>query len=191
VGTPGYSRGTARVLACAAAAARPSVARAVLACAGAYVSGAAGSNECPAGAVRIEAEEACRTAAAAAGKTFSRVETSLAYPRGCYYVTGNTAFFNTHAVGAGFSSARLLCAAVVTTGARARVHWRVQCACAQRRLRMSQRHVHDCACVAAGRQWGERVVRRGIDGGALRCGHGAPQRPKPSTHECKCRRTRP
>ena len=89
-------------------------------CAGAYVSGAAGSNECPAGSARIEAEAACRTAVAAAGKTASSifVETDSAYPRGCYYVTNsNDAFFNTHAVGAGRSTAQLLCAANVTTGA--------------------------------------------------------------------------
>jgi hypothetical protein len=88
-------------------------------CAGAYVSGAAGSNACPAGSVRIETEAACRTAAAAAGKdadpsyfagTFPNV------PRGCYYVTStNDAFFNPHAVGAGTSTSQLLCA--VTTGA--------------------------------------------------------------------------
>jgi hypothetical protein len=67
--------------------------------------------------VRIEAEAACRTAAAAAGKPVPSyfVETSSAYPRGCYF-TSNTAWFNTHAVGAGNSYARLLCAAV-TAGA--------------------------------------------------------------------------
>jgi hypothetical protein len=95
--------------------------RAVLCCAGAYVSGAAGSNSCPAGSVRIEAEAACRTAALAAGKTVdssSFVGTYSSRPRGCYYYTGsNNAYFNTHAVGAG-RSALLLCAALAdTTGA--------------------------------------------------------------------------
>ena len=78
------------------------------------MSGAAGSNACPAGCVRIEAEAACRTAAAAAGKTVGStfVETDAAYPRGCYYTTSyyNDAYFNTHAVGAGNSNAQLLCA---------------------------------------------------------------------------------
>ena len=97
-------------------------ARAVRSCAGAYVSGAAGSNECPAGSVRIETEAACRTAAAAAGKTPGSsppfVETNSHNPRGCYYNPGmNTAYLNTHAVGAGEASFRLLCAAVGTTGA--------------------------------------------------------------------------
>ena len=92
----------------------------VLSCAGAYVSGAAGSNACPAGSVRIETEAACRTAAAAAGKRLAStfVETDPAYPRGCYYyISTNVAFFNTHAVGAGWSGYQLLCAALVTTGA--------------------------------------------------------------------------
>ncbi len=93
---------------------------AVLSCAGAYVSGAAGGNECPAGSVRIETEAACRTAVAAAGKTAGSpfVETESAYPRGCYYSTStNYAFFNAHAVGVGASRFQLLCAALVTTGA--------------------------------------------------------------------------
>ncbi len=94
--------------------------RALCAGAGAYVSGAAGSNECPAGSARIETEAACRTAAAAAewGKTVGSgfVETDPNYPRGCYF-TSNTAYFNTDAVGTGNSDAQLLCAAVSTTGA--------------------------------------------------------------------------
>ncbi len=93
-------------------------ARAVPSCAGAYVSGADGSNACPAGSARIETEAACRTAAAAAGKPFGSVVTYADSPRGCFYVTSyNYAFFNADAVGAGLSSARLLCAALVATGA--------------------------------------------------------------------------
>ncbi len=93
---------------------------AVPSCAGAYVSGAVGSNACPAGSVRIEAEAACRTAAAAAGKTAGStfVWTDATYPRGCWYYThDNRAYFNEHAVGAGSSVRQLLCAATVTTGA--------------------------------------------------------------------------
>ncbi len=92
-------------------------------CAGAYLSGAAGSNACPAGSVRIETEAACRTAAIAAGKTVPSafVENDLYAPRGCYYYTSyNYAYFNTHAVGdslgIGRSGLQLLCAAA-TTGA--------------------------------------------------------------------------
>ena len=79
------------------------------------MSGAAGSNACPAGSVRIEAEAACRTAAAAAGKTLGSnfVETNSAFPRGCYYTT-DWAYFNTHAVGAGYSGYQPLCATVAT-----------------------------------------------------------------------------
>jgi hypothetical protein len=90
----------------------------VRSCAGAYVSGAAGSNACPAGSVRIETEAACRAAVTAAGKTVSSsfVETYLNFPRGCYYYTStNYAYFNTNAVGGGDSSSQLLCA--VTAGA--------------------------------------------------------------------------
>ncbi len=97
----------------------PRAARAVLSFTGAYVSGAAGSNACPAGSVRIETEAACRTAAAAAGKTVDLVfvETTAMSPRGCYYRTDNNdAFLNTHAVGAGNANTQLLCAAV-TAGA--------------------------------------------------------------------------
>ncbi len=89
----------------------------MLSCAGAYLSGADGSNACPAGSVRIETEAACRTAAAAAGKLVGSpfVETYPSVPRGCYYDSTNYAYFNAHAVGAGYS-ALLLCAAD-TTGA--------------------------------------------------------------------------
>jgi hypothetical protein len=93
----------------------------VLSCAGAYVSGDRGSNECPAGSARIATEAACRTAAAAAGKIVGSafVDTEPTYPRGCYYWTFSTtnAHFNTHAVGAGHPNRQLLCAALVTTGA--------------------------------------------------------------------------
>ncbi len=90
----------------------------MLACAGAYVSGAAGSNECPAGSVRIETEAACRTAVTAAGKIFDGVSTDPEFPRGCqYYTRSDDAFFNVHAVGAGRSISQLLCATVDTTGA--------------------------------------------------------------------------
>ncbi len=89
-------------------------------CAGAYVSGADGSNICPAGSAHIETEAACRTAAAAAGKTIpgsAFVWTRSNCPRGCYYRTGyNMAYFNTHAVGAGYSGYQPLCAALATTG---------------------------------------------------------------------------
>ncbi len=97
----------------------------MLSCAGAYVSGDAGSIECPAGSVQIETEAACRTAAAAAGKTFAAVSAVSAVPRGCYYRTStNLAYFNTHAVGAGSSTARLLCAALATAGAPLKRHRR-------------------------------------------------------------------
>ncbi len=83
------------------------------------MSGAAGSNACPAGSVRIATQAACRTAAAAAGKTFGSTSVEADYPRGCYiWTTDDTAYFNPHAVGAGEASSRLLCALATTTGAR-------------------------------------------------------------------------
>ncbi len=89
----------------------------MLSCAGAYVSGADGSNACPAGSVRIETEAACRTAVAAAGKTFRSVDSYPYFPRGCFYA--DNAYFNVHAVGfEGATNARLLCATTaVTAGA--------------------------------------------------------------------------
>ncbi len=93
----------------------------MLSCAGACVSGDAGSNECPAGSARIETVAACRTAVAAAGKTEGSIfiGNSAYSPRGCWYITdsnyafaNNVASFNPHAVGgAGNSRFRLLCAA--------------------------------------------------------------------------------
>ncbi len=86
--------------------------------------GAGGINECPASSVRIETEAACRTAAAAAGKSVYEgfldpfVVSYDWIPRGCYFVNSNNyVYFNIHPVGgAGQPSYRLLCAAV-TTGA--------------------------------------------------------------------------
>jgi hypothetical protein len=90
---------------------------AMLSCAGAYVGGAVGSNECPAGSARIETEAACRTAAAAAGKAFDAVLTDSGQPRGCSFQWSDSrAYFNPHAVGTGHTCCQLLCAAV-TTGA--------------------------------------------------------------------------
>jgi hypothetical protein len=101
--------------------------------------------------VRIAAEAACRTAAAAAGKTFSSVLTSSYYPRGCCYYDTYVSF-NTDAVGAGSTSYQLLCAAV-TTGApstplraRACVHRRVQrqCACAWTHVVVAEAPARSC-----------------------------------------------
>jgi hypothetical protein len=94
-------------------------AQAVLLRAGAYVSGDLGSNACPAGSVRIETEAACRTAAAAAGKTPGSpfVFSDAYYPRGCE-TSGNYAYFNVHADGAGSYDAQLLCAKIACTVAQ-------------------------------------------------------------------------
>ena len=111
----------------------PRAARAVLSCAGTFVSGDLGSNECPAGSARIVTEAACRTAATAAGKTVDLdfVETASYAPRGCYVWTSyNEAYFNTHAVGAGYSGYQLLCAALATTGTPLKRRCRTDARCA-------------------------------------------------------------
>jgi hypothetical protein len=116
-GTPGTARVLERNGCCGTAEGPPR--RVVPSCAGAYVSGAAGSNECPAGFVRIETEAACRAAADAAGKTFSVVVNNPYLPRGCLYWTEELwAYLNAHAVGVDYSDRQLLCAALSTIGAR-------------------------------------------------------------------------
>ncbi len=117
----------------------------MLSCAGAYVSGAAGSNECPPGSVRIEAEAACRTAAIAAGKTPDSpfVGTNSGWPKGCYYDSINYVYFNTHEVGAGRPNAQLLCAAA-TTGALLKRRRRTDAGSACIGARACRRH----ACTA-------------------------------------------
>jgi hypothetical protein len=135
------------------------------------VSGAAGSNECPAGSVRIETEAACRTAVAAAGKTLRLVWTNSSSPRGCYHSTrSNNAYFNTDAVGAGSSGYQLLCAAD-TTGALPSMH-RCACVCMPARARdrawwvraLWRRHVgtsaHCADCAARQRRCGGVVWAR-------------------------------
>ncbi len=137
-------------------------------CAGAYVFGDEGSNECPAGSVRIETEAACRTAATAAGKTPSSyfVETDPDYPRGCYAST-NYAYFNIDAVGAGQFSSRLLCAALAaTTGAPSRaLHGSVGLTGVRlcRIVRDSTSGTHGAfgTALCIGRPWGAHGIRRG------------------------------
>jgi hypothetical protein len=80
-----------------------------------YVLGGWDTNECPAGSVRIETEAACRTAAAATGKTFTSVVDWSTLMRGCFYWNGNNqAHYNTHAVGAVHHDAHLICGAPST-----------------------------------------------------------------------------
>ncbi len=108
--------------------------RAVLSCAGAYVSGAEGSNECPAGSVQIETEAACRNAVAATGMTFRAMVTESSLPPGCFYlISMDDVWFNANAAGYSGTRFRLLCAATTTSGAPlplpmcAHVHRRWRC----------------------------------------------------------------
>ncbi len=150
---------------------------------GAYVSGAAGSNECPAGSARIETEAACRTAAATAGKTVPSnfAETDAYSPRGCYSMSDNYAYFNTDPVGAG-RSARLLCAfAAVTTGAPRRnfahagVPRRVQrhCARAATCVWVAQARAQSCGRCCGGTSGASALCGLcGVAATAVRCGMG-------------------
>jgi hypothetical protein len=94
------------------------------------MAGATGSNDCPAGSVRIETEAACRTALAAWGRTMMEPSFPMSVgPRGCSYfipTLSDIAFFNTDPVGMGNPGVQLLCHANGTTGAL-QPH---RCACA-------------------------------------------------------------
>jgi hypothetical protein len=84
-------------------------------CAGLYIYGVAGSNECPAKTARIVDTAMCERASAAAGLSFYGSTTSSNTPRGCSVGTSSRTFLNTDLVGAGQANSRLLC--TVPTGA--------------------------------------------------------------------------
>ena len=90
-------------------------------CVGRYAFGAVGSNECPANFLRVQAEGACRTAAAAAGQVYKGSATDAGYPRGCFSITLQV-YFNMATTGAGQSASKLLCsgARVLPRGHRGR-----------------------------------------------------------------------
>ncbi len=74
------------------------------------------SNDCPANSARIEDEEGCRRAAAAAGKYFAGAVNDDDYPKGCYFKPSRDYVrFNAHLFGDGSSSRLPLCAASATT----------------------------------------------------------------------------
>jgi hypothetical protein len=84
----------------------------------------AGTNECPAGFLRIETEAACNKAYTVLGSSRAiSVETEPTAPRGCYvYTVGSqTVFFNNDPLGAGEEDSQLICKAAPTTGAPRRV----------------------------------------------------------------------
>ncbi len=75
-----------------------------------YVSGAAGSNDCPAGSTRITDEASCRSAAGKPAAASGFVEMNSISPKGCYYDTNsNNAVLNNDATGAGAPRTQLLC----------------------------------------------------------------------------------
>ncbi len=148
----------------------------MLSCAGAYVLGVAGSNECPAGTVRIETEAECRIAAAARGLKLWGVwmymcdgcannwqsdpaaanilQNDVNWLRGCYLVTFyDRVLFNTHAVGKGQPQGTLLCFdASATYGAPQRRCARTRvctgaCVC---RVRTGTCAIRACVCGGVG-----------------------------------------
>jgi hypothetical protein len=157
----------------------------VLSCAGAYMVGVPGSSACPVGSVRIETEAACRTAAAALGKTVdssSFVVTVLLAPSGCAFnPSTNQAQFNTiSGLGAASTSRQVLC---VATGAPPRAyshactpacaaalrvcidacvsHWHKRgCVAEVQRCTFGLAHFVDCA--ARQRRWGGAVRARAV-----------------------------
>jgi hypothetical protein len=91
-------------------------------CAGAYVYGAARSNQCPANSFRILDAVACRTAAIVTAQRWGGTEDNPANPRGCYLSTrtnrANEVVLNIALTDPTVSSATaLLLCAVAPTGA--------------------------------------------------------------------------
>ena len=94
-----------------------------LVCAGTFVWGVAGSNDCPANSMRIVDDAACQRAAFAIQPpsrelyTFRESQTREVFPSGCYCYAARcdsceVAFyidFNNHPVGNGEPNSRLLC----------------------------------------------------------------------------------
>ncbi len=79
----------------------------------AYQTGPANSNQCPASSERIVTEAACKTAAAAAGKSWKQISYNAFYPAGCYIYSlapETYVILNTHETGAASRYAQLLCA---------------------------------------------------------------------------------
>ena len=92
-----------------------------LVCAGTFVWGVAGSNDCPANSMRIVDDAACQRAAFAIQEpsslnyTFRESQTREVFPSGCYAVRCDicevlfSIYFNNHLVGEGDPKSRLLC----------------------------------------------------------------------------------
>jgi hypothetical protein len=81
-------------------------------CAGGFLWGNAGSNECPTDATQIVDEAACRSAAIATEKPYAGVSTIMNQPKGCYLdVSASIVYLNAHSIGAGNAWTLLLCAA--------------------------------------------------------------------------------
>ena len=78
-----------------------------LCAADAYLLGSAGSNACPTGSMRIDTAAACRSAAAALGRSWGSSGPWDTYPKGCFYQS--EVYFNTHATGSSSAYTQPLC----------------------------------------------------------------------------------
>ena len=81
-----------------------------------------GSNDCPAGSVRIDTEMACKSAAATLGFEYANNLSNSGRPKGCYG-NGTHWWLNTHATGKASTTRQLVCAScpdsVIVAGAEA------------------------------------------------------------------------
>ena len=79
---------------------------------GVYVLGAINTNSCPVGSAQITTEAQCRlaTAALSLGAASTMVDTSAAYPKGCYlHRSDSKVYFNPHPTGATHSTSTPIC----------------------------------------------------------------------------------
>ncbi len=122
--------------------------RPLLVSAAPYAWGSSNSSECPADFGRITTEDACRTAALAAGKTYFGPPEAIAdRPGGCFWneENGQSVFLNSDPAGSAYPRRLLLCAGVcarIHSLTHARTH---TCARARRHAgRQARRHTSLC-----------------------------------------------
>jgi hypothetical protein len=86
--------------------------RALFSVSDAYLLGAINTNSCPVGSAQITTEAQCRLATAALSLEAASpmVDTSAAYPKGCYlYRSDLKVYFNPHPTGAALSTSTPIC----------------------------------------------------------------------------------
>jgi hypothetical protein len=119
--------------------------RPVLVSAAPYAWGSSNSSECPADFDRITTEDACRTAAIAAGKAYIGPPEAIAdRPGGCFWneQNGHSVFLNSDPAGSAYPRRLLLCAGA---RARARTHTHIRARVGTK----AGRQAHMSVCVSA------------------------------------------